>query len=421
MAEHNNTAGNPRVGRRKVKSVFLLALIAFVAINAFLSFTGPVRFDRFEFPYRGWAWWTYHDLRKSNKLHNVALLGSSLMVSAINGCDANYLNKNLDLTAYHGASYLDSNLERNFGGSFDTFNLSAPGQMPSDAYLALRAMVESHNRPDVVIYGIAPRDFIDSTLSSVCDTEPFKYLHRIVNIDKVSHKIFRSVWGKLDWWLQRVVYLYGFSMDYQMCFVDSAGQGLARVLPAPYTNKPFTWWDRRDLLPTYKIGEIHPMAVMTGPVDRKAVLSRWRDNTLEYERRYRTPDKHTYKTQVYFLKKLMQYCNKERIKLVVVNMPITLYNAGMLAPGVYMKYVEAMREASFEHGVAFYDLADFIRYRKEDYYDSVHLNAFGGKKFVDHLVEKLERDVQATAALKLAGKEQEVNQAVAASMHNRTY
>src|SRR5215470_9651366 len=151
---------------RRIKSCFLLALGLFVLLNALLSFYAPIQFDAFKFPYKGWDWWTINDLRRRAEVHNVALLGSSLMVSAVAGCDANFLNKNLDLANYHKCSYLDHRLRTTFGGSFDTFNLSAPGQMPSDAYLSLRAMVNCANRPDVVIYGIAPRDLIDSTLSS---------------------------------------------------------------------------------------------------------------------------------------------------------------------------------------------------------------------------------------------------------------
>src|SRR5207253_2325947 len=134
-------------------------------------------------------------------LHNGTLLCSSPVVSAISACEANYHGETFDLSSYHKASFLDHKLRTKFGGTFNTYNLSAPGQMPSDAYLMLRAMVNSANRPDVVIYGIAPRDFMDCTLQNPADTEPFRYLTRLVNIDTVSNHYFRSPWAKLDYYL----------------------------------------------------------------------------------------------------------------------------------------------------------------------------------------------------------------------------
>ena len=307
----------------KVKSTFLLALIAYVAINAYLAFFTPIQFDQYAFPYRGWAWWTVNDLKTSPDVHNVALIGSSLMMSAVDGCDSNYLHKNLDLTEYHKAQYFDHKLRTAFGGTFKTFNLSLPGLMPSDAFLAVKAMVNTAHRPDVIIYGIAPRDFIDSTLSSPVDTEPFHYLKRLVNLDDVSKALFRSPLAKLNWSLEQNIYLYGHSMDFQLAFNSSADRFLSVAAAKPYSNKPFTWWDRVRILPGYMPGELHPTAVMTIPINTKDALPRFVDNTKEYQERYRSPDELTYRTQVFFLKKLTEYCHKERIELVVVNMPIT--------------------------------------------------------------------------------------------------
>lgn len=409
MASEEQTQDKKPAGERarRVKSTFLLALIGFAAINAYLSFCTPIEFDRYKFPYRNWAWWAMNDLRNSPDVHNVTLLGSSLVVSAVAGCDANYVNKSLDLTSYHKAVYLDHKLRTRFGGSFNTYNLSLPGMMPSDAYLALRAMVNGAHRPEVVIYGIAPRDFMDSELSSPVDTDPFRYFRRLVHLDDVSNALFRSPLAKLNFFLERNFYLYEYALDFQLAFKDGATRFLSWAVPQPYNNPSFTWWDRVRLLPGYMIAELHPKAVMTIPIDEKTAASRYTDNTSEYERRYRSPDPLTYRTQVYFMKKLAAFCYKERIELIVVNMPITFYNASMLRPGIYARWVEAMRRLCFENYVTFYDLCEFNRYQLSDFYDSVHMNAFGGRKLFDRLVDRLSADRHASAAMALAGKELE--------------
>jgi len=417
-AEEKDETKSRRSGRL-LKSSFVLALALFVAVNATLSFWEPISWDRYKYPYKGWAWWMMNDLKRSPEVHNVALLGSSVMVSSISSCDANYLDRSLDLTGYHKASYLDHKLRTAFGGTFNTFNLAAPGQMPSDAYLALRAMVNTAHRPDVVVYGIFPRDFIDSTLSSAADTEPFKYLRRLVNIDDVYAAVFKSPFHRLEWWLGRVFYLYGNSMDFQMAAGEGATELMARLVPRPFNNPPFTWWDRVRLMPAYLPGEVHCQAVMASPADRQTASASWVDNTHEYLQRYRSPDPQVYKTQLNFLKQIARFCKKERIELVVVNMPITAYNIGMLQPGIYNKFVQAMKEEGIRNDFSFYDLCDISRYAQSDYTDAVHLNHFGGAKFVDHLVEMLQLDGHANSALTMSGQQLERHQALAAS--GRTY
>ena len=75
--------------RAKIRSVFGVAFVIFVLLNIYCSFSNPFRFDPFKYSYRGWAWWTMNDLKRSaENVHNVAVLGSSLMVSAVAGTDA---------------------------------------------------------------------------------------------------------------------------------------------------------------------------------------------------------------------------------------------------------------------------------------------------------------------------------------------
>lgn len=423
MAAEQSAAENkppPEQRARLAKSTFVLALLVFGALNFYLAFFTPIQFDQYKSGYRSWAWWAMHDLRSTSEVHNVALLGSSLMVNAIAGCDANYQNKSVDLTQYHKAIYLDHKLRTAFGGSFNTFNLALAGQMPSDAYLALRAMVNCAHRPDVVIYGLAPRDFLDSTLNSPVDTEPFRYFKRLVNVDDVAKAMFRTPLAKLDWFLQRLVYLYGTSVDFQLVAGDGIENFLSWAVPVPPGTKPFTWWDRTRLLPRYLPGELIPNAVMHVPVDRATAIARYKDNTPEYIARYKSPDELTYKTQIFFLYQIANFCRKERIELIVVNMPITFQNAIILKPQTFANYLQGMKIICFETGTIYFDLCDFNFFQMTDFDDTVHMNAFGGTKFIDALVERLKTDWRASSSMALAGKELE-RYLMANSLKDRTY
>lgn len=403
---------HPHIHHHVLPSTFMASALVFLVLNGALALLTPFTFDQYKFPYRGWSWWTFQDLKSERQVHNVALLGSSLMVSAVSGCDARFLKKPLDLTTYHKSAFLDKQLEKRFGGNFSTFNLSAPGQMPSDAYLSLRAMVNTAHRPDVVIYGLAPRDFIDSSLSSPTDTEPFRFLKRLSHIDDVAPGLFRSPLGKLDWLIQKGTYLYEHALDIQLVGSETAENLVNAFIPAG--KKTYSYWDRVKLLPNYKYGEIHPLAVIAQPQDPKK--SQYKDNTKEYLDRYKNPDPHNYQVQLYFLRKLAMFCKKERIELVLVNMPITPQNITILKPWIYLSYIAALRDFSHKYDVPAFEMNDFSIYERDDYHDSVHLNASGGTKFFEHVARILDSNSRTHEAMLLAGQELKRHRSVASKV-----
>jgi hypothetical protein len=394
------------------------ALLLFCLGNFALSFYNPIEFDPYDYLYRGWTWWGFNDMKKSSHVHNVALLGSSLMVSAVAGVDANYLNKTLDLSQYHKAKYLSDNLVTRFGGTFNCLNLSIPGQMPSDAYMTLKAMVATSNRPDVVVYGVAPRDFIDSTMSSAADTETFRFLRRIVNIDDVAANVFRTPYTRLEWFINRTFYISEHAADFQLKFKEGSENVVNKLVACPKTDHPFTWWNRIKLLPSYLPGEIRPQAVMTGPISEAEARKRWINNAPEYVERYKHPDKYVYRSQFYFLQEIAKFCKKERIELVLVNMPITSFNINLLGPKRYLQFLGDLHIFSMKNNIAFYDMCTPSNYSQQDFHDSVHLNAYGGKKFFDQLVNIISLSGRTRQAFALSGQDLERHQAVANSKPN---
>src|SRR5262249_19303458 len=60
-------------------SLFLRAVAVFVILDVVLSLLAPISFDKWDYPYKGWAWWTFNELRDSAQSENVALMGSSLI------------------------------------------------------------------------------------------------------------------------------------------------------------------------------------------------------------------------------------------------------------------------------------------------------------------------------------------------------
>src|SRR5262249_6607891 len=181
--------------------------------------------DRFQYPVHTWTWWTVKNVRdrcstiksertekmRSNQKERseagerpdcrVVLLGSSLMVVAMAECDSTWLKERIDLTTYRDARYFDERIQHLFDRNPGTLNLSAPGQVPSDAYLTLKFALKQGIKPDLIVYGLAPRDFLDGTMQSPFDSECYRYLNRLVPAVELNavlndgsiESVFRSV------------------------------------------------------------------------------------------------------------------------------------------------------------------------------------------------------------------------------------
>jgi hypothetical protein len=93
----------------------------------------------------------------------------------------------------------------------------------------------------------------------------------------------------------------------------------------------------------------------------------------------------------------------------------------LLKPGGYYGYLKHMYELAFQMGVPFYDLSDFVAYKKSYFRDTVHMNGFGGKKFVDDLVETVAKNPSTESAMVMAGRELERQQVLAQKARPQTY
>jgi hypothetical protein len=326
------------------------------------------------------------------------------MVSAAAGADASYLNKDLDQTTYHRSAFVDHILCSTFGGTYNTFDLAIPGQMPSDAYMAFRAGLGAGLKPKVVIYGVAPRDFIDSTLHSPLDTESYHYLSRLVALDTVAPELFRDPVVRFNRTLEKSVFLYGHSLDFQIAAADRMQQLIDVAVPRPWSSQPFTYWDRQKLFPNYKKTELYPTAMIASPLEQKFKLSRFTDNTKDYIDRYRHQRADIYRIEFFFLEKLAALCHQNKIDLVLVNMPVTKKNVSILTDQRYRDYLADLSRFGQSSAVPVLDLNDFNQYTILDFHDLVHLNGCGAQKFFSSLGQSLSQDGTTAQMLRRAGR-----------------
>lgn len=376
---------------KKFGKSFCIAATIFLALNVIPQFTDTKNqvFNKFDHPCKGSVWYLVEDMRTTASTKaDIALLGSSLMVAAITNADATGDNKQIDLTTYHKATYLDKQLNK----GTNSVNLAVAGEMPSDALLILKATIDKLKPGATLVYGLAPRDFIDHDFKSPTDSEAYQLLHRVVPMQQeLSDKYNISIWEKTNFWIEKSLFLSDNAIDIQMKMSkwgDTAIDTMFGKLDDSQYLVGTRFWDRQKLIPSYKMVERIPNAFILEP-ENLTKPPVYVDNTMEYVMRYRRPDMKAFANQVYFVQKIGELCKERGIKLKLVNMPITETNQNILPPALYKIYLTKMNELATANGAQFIDFNDHSEFQKSDFNDGVHMNARGSLKFVERLAKHL--------------------------------
>lgn len=385
-------------------AVFATAFASFVALNGYLFWANPVAGDPFAYPYKTWTSWTVDKLRTDTEKKNLAILGSSLTVTALSEADAKFAGHPIDLADYRDARFLDNQLTKQLNLQFRSINLSSPGQMPSDAYLTLKSALSLGHHPNLIIYALAPRDFIDGTMDDPTQTEAFKVLERVVNAQDAANKLTPTVWGKFYQALKQKCYLVANAIDIQMNASKEVQNILKPVASLAPDQLNWGWKERFTFFPNY-----HPMEVLPGALMAEMDSPVWPTNVSpgdlsSYRARYQNYNAQALGKQLEFLEKVARLCKEEKIDLVLVNMPIQECNLALLTSKAKTQYLTGVSKLAQQENIPFYDLCNPKEYSREDYRDSVHLNARGGQKFVSKLVQVLNADERTQKNLLAAGK-----------------
>jgi len=353
--------------------------------------------DPFESPNRSLIWWTVNGFEKEKRAPDIALLGSSLMMTAHHAGDATKLKEVQNEVTHFHSSCLEDFLADKTGQKLTSFSFAIAGQMASDSYFITRSILAGDKRPKVIVYGIAPRDLIDNTLPSPASTETFKYLSRISDLCDLALPTRTSFNEQFAFGLERFFY----SLSHRPNLI-ALQHRLAYSL-APYGHNAIT---KNEINTFFKLRQL---ALFEQPDDNGANELKvgpygaerepFRDNSDEYRHRYARIKEKTYKCQLAYLENLMKLTNEKGIQLIVVNMPLTAGNVSLMPAGFYDKYKETIAGMAQANGVTFLDLNKPGSFERKQFADTVHLNGLGGVAFFKLLSNELARDHSFSAAL----------------------
>ena len=368
-------------------SFVMLALVFFLVLDNVARFTYPYwPMDHFNSPNRSWTWWAMKDFRAQKETPNVVLLGSSLMVMALHGGDATAFGLTQNNALHHRAAFLEKLLNESLHRTYSIFSFAIAGQMVSDAYSITYCCLNGKQKPDYIVYGIAPRDFMDNTLPNPASTETFKYLSRVSDLSHIAMRARPSIWDRFDYWVGNVSFLYAhrndiLSLQHRYVKLFFAKTHLMEDLNL--TRNPFPL---RKLAMLEMPEDNGVNEVFTPP---HAQGERSFDNSSEYRARYRSFNRKLFNDQNSYLTDLMSLCDQRGIKLIVVNMPVTAGNIQLMPPGFYSHYLETVKGATSAHHQTFIDLNNPQEFPDSCFLDSVHLNGKGGVNFFAKLAQAL--------------------------------
>jgi hypothetical protein len=380
-------------------SKFLSAVIAFGAVSMLAGWYQFCATAPAEFPYRSWTAWAIDDFLQQKQAPKVVFMGSSLVLVPVAGVDADYLNKRLDGSQHHRSLYFEQKFQQRTGISAPTFNFALPGEMPSDAFMITSYLLKNEKTPNLIIYGVGPRDFMDNLLPSPSATDPYRFLSRFGDVSPWASLMMPDWFDRFSYEAGRAIYMYGHKGDIADKLTAMAAVPVSNVAPLPSGAQPMSRDDMHTLMPEYHPFELHRGDAFFRPSTPEE-RAKFVDNIDEYRKRYKKLKMETFLTQMRFFTQTLGAAREHGTHVVVVAMPITDINRQLISDESWEKYRQSIKAVAQAQGCTFVDFNasnDFVR---TDFGDTVHLHSAGGRLWLDKLVERLGDDQAIAAYLK---------------------
>ncbi|MBA3858177.1 MAG: hypothetical protein C0507_14830 [Cyanobacteria bacterium PR.3.49] len=407
---------------------FLVALAAFFAINLFAvgtlkeptGLTGEILSKRSEESSQegSWSFWIARNYLQREKAPPVVMFGSSLIGSATFSADSVTMKNFRDCVLDRRAATLEKDLKQRLGKGTEVFNASIPGSMASDAYLISRALFKADDKPQLVIIGVNPRDFIDNTVTAPADTEPFQFFSRYVGLGNLARAAFSDPFAFLDWNFHQ--YLPLKRLNSKLAEVAS---NLARVGQNGEDAHPRTLVShlnkKRGILQVFMGGGLDirkgewliPYPMPYG----------FQDNMPEYMRRYKSTKTSLYPAEKKFFNAFLARLKDENIKVLVVNMPATVPNRALLPDSFWHEFKTYLSSTSTKYGAEYLDLSDDFRFISTDFLDTVHLNSMGGARLFNIMADTIGKSSTLSAAAIPADQPSELRTNIQTSASDNTW
>jgi len=323
----------------------------------------------------------------SRREPQVLMLGSSFLAVPSISCDQVYVKARqpyhclpdmFTFSHYKHCDYFRMLVSDSLGKKVDVINLGIAGTVASDQLLILQKALQFDKKPALVVCTVAPTDFI---WNDGHDTE-----HTRISL---AFKSYTWPLGTSPLALaadqgRRELYWHFQLMQHEL----SSCRTILSDLCNHQLNRP----QQKDLVASDGVRQIKNLSQKLP----EAKMDAWgRKNTLEgldgFRFSYSKLNMALFDEHISNFNKMLDLCKQHNIPIVVVNMPLTSCNRGLIAKPVYDKYYSSVKTMADEHQVPFMDMDEPNAYTLTDFYDSAHLNEVGGRKFFTELAQRLSK------------------------------
>lgn len=379
------------LNRRRRISYALVAVCLFACANiAFAALIRTGGLDRFQMTTHNWAWWATKCLEDHKQPVDVMLMGSSLMQRVMDEGEATYLNKTIDAITHRNSNELEDLLTKQLHRPVKTWSYAIGGLHASDASVVTSALLRGEHQPAAIVYGIAPRDLMNNLLASPCATETFQLMNKLTDQSDIGLKARTSNGEKFDYFvstgLGKALPIYDFHAELAQCFRRSYKHKVDEVANK-YVEHPTNPIGTLDQISLHMVPEEFEGSIPIPPFNPAHPTCE--DNKLTYMFAYR-PFRHKfYKTQKYFLERMLQTANERGIQVVFVNMPLRKDNFEAMEPGFYDLYLKDIKGLASQYKANYVEMNRPQTFAFSDFTDQVHLNGRGAVKFVAALAPEV--------------------------------
>lgn len=333
----------------------------------------------------------------------VLLLGSSLVLVPSVRCDDSFHNRKTRfdrwyyrnvIDEYTKADYFQNELSRSSSQNRKVLDLAVAASIMSDQHLILKKYLASGKTPELIVCGIAPRDFLDNLRQDPEKTPTYSILADLTCLkDLLEQK--RSKEAVSDFAFGYFSEVYKNRADYRTFLAGAA----ARITGHPIDLYQATHGEEKKVAETKQMTGMDVVAEEkqdAGVLDNKKAIYVPFKNGLtdlkEYKRIYLPVNNKVFKLQLSYLDKFLALATEHNIPVVLVEMPLTKENLALLPDGVKRNYTKRVRELATTYNAKVITPADRLDFSTEDFEDSVHLNTQGGLKVFSDVAQQIGQD-----------------------------
>lgn len=358
----------------KVPAVWAIAIFLTLNTALFFSFPEDTALSKDLWSGAGSIDLALEDLNHLSQRPDVVLLGSSLMMFPFFAMDQEIAPGSYDIFHHHNSITLSKELkskgfkaQSNDNSEPCIFSLSIFGQMVSDAYIYANEFLQNEHLPKYVIYGTAPRDFSDNDLPSPTSTFTFRRLVGLANFPKYADLYLPTMKDKFEFIVDHAFFLYGRRWHLQK-EVDKA------------IAKTYNYLGITDKTASEAKSE------KAGFMLSGSNEERWNSSEKEYQKRYRNISDKDLSVQNGFMSNFLALCKQRNIKVILVNMPLTKRNRDILPEQFYSQFRQNLNDLCNKNDAVYVDLGSSPEFTDNDFWDTAHLNHFGGHKLLKHVL-----------------------------------